>query len=220
MLRKIEQSIFLSKPIIGIVTRLDNNMHKINKSLIDNITKSGGLCLGIINIERYSNEFLDSDKIIINNILKMCDGFIIPGGSNESYLDKYIIDYATYNDIPILGICLGMQQMASFKDLEEVSNHNKSNTYVHKVNIDKNSLLYKIFKKDIYVNSRHNYKIKGLNGYRIVGICNNVVEAIEKDENIFNIGLQWHPEDIDNCELFDYFIKCTKEKIISTMNKD
>lgn len=218
MLRKIEQSIFLSKPIIGIVTRLDNNMHKINKSLIDNITKSGGLCLGIINIERYSNEFLDSDKIIINNILKMCDGFIIPGGSNESYLDKYIIDYATYNDIPILGICLGMQEMASFKDLEEVSNHNKSNTYVHKVNIDKNSLLYKIFKKDIYVNSRHNYKIKKLNGYRIVGICNNVVEAIEKDENIFNIGLQWHPEDIDNDELFDYFIKCTKDKKISTIN--
>ena len=54
MLRKIEKSIFLSKPIIGIVTRLENNMHKINKSLIDNITKCGGLCLGIINEERYS----------------------------------------------------------------------------------------------------------------------------------------------------------------------
>ena len=35
MLRKIEKSIFLSKPIIGIVTRLENNMHKINKSLIN-----------------------------------------------------------------------------------------------------------------------------------------------------------------------------------------
>ena len=62
MLRKIEKSIFLSKPIIGIVTRLENNMHKINKSLIDNITKCGGLCLGIINEERYNYEFY---KIII-----------------------------------------------------------------------------------------------------------------------------------------------------------
>lgn len=209
MLRKIEKSIFLSKPIIGIVTRLENNIHKINKSLIDNITKCGGLCLGIINEERYSYEFLDRDKLIIDNILKICDGFVIPGGSTESYLDKYIIEYATKNNIPILGICLGMQEMSSFLDLEEVSNHNKSNRYVHKVNIDKNSLLYKIFKKDIYVNSRHNYKIKNLNGYKVVGSCLDVIEAIEKDDNTFNVGVQWHPEDIDNEELFDYFINST-----------
>ena len=209
MLRKIEKSIFLSKPIIGIVTRLENNMHKINKSLIDNITKCGGLCLGIINEERYSYEFLDRDKLIIDNILKICDGFVIPGGSTESYLDKYIIEYATKNNIPILGICLGMQEMSSFLDLEEVSNHNKSNRYVHKVNIDKNSLLYKIFKKDIYVNSRHNYKIKNLNSYKAVGSCLDVIEAIERDDNTFNVGVQWHPEDIDNEELFDYFINST-----------
>lgn len=209
MLRKIEKSIFLSKPIIGIVTRLENNMHKINKSLIDNITKCGGLCLGIINEERYSYEFLDRDKLIIDNILKICDGFVIPGGSTESYLDKYIIEYATKNNIPILGICLGMQEMSSFLDLEEVSNHNKSNRYVHKVNIDKNSLLYKIFKKDIYVNSRHNYKIKNLNGYKVVGSCLDVIEAIERDDNTFNVGVQWHPEDIDNEELFNYFINST-----------
>ena len=209
MLRKIEKSIFLSKPIIGIVTRLENNMHKINKSLIDNITKCGGLCLGIINEGRYSYEFLDRDKSIIDNILKICDGFVIPGGSTECYLDKYIIEYATKNNIPILGICLGMQEMSSFLDLEEVSNHNKSNRYVHKVNIDKNSLLYKIFKKDIYVNSRHNYKIKNLNGYKVVGSCLDVIEAIEKDDNTFNVGVQWHPEDIDNEELFDYFINST-----------
>lgn len=209
MLRKIEKSIFLSKPIIGIVTRLENNMHKINKSLIDNITKCGGLCLGIINEERYSYEFLDRDKLIIDNILKICDGFVIPGGSTESYLDKYIIEYATKNNIPILGICLGMQEMSSFLDLEEVPNHNKSNRYVHKVNIDKNSLLYKIFKKDIYVNSRHNYKIKNLNGYKVVGSCLDVIEAIEKEDNTFNVGIQWHPEDIDNEELFNYFINST-----------
>ena len=209
MLRKIEKSIFLSKPIIGIVTRLENNMHKINKSIIDNITKCGGLCLGIINEERYSYEFLDRDKLIIDNILKICDGFVIPGGSTESYLDKYIIEYATKNNIPILGICLGMQEMSSFLDLEEVSNHNKSNRYVHKVNIDKNSLLYKIFKKDIYVNSRHNYKIKNLNSYKAVGSCLDVIEAIERDDNTFNVGVQWHPEDIDNEELFDYFINST-----------
>lgn len=209
MLRKIEKSIFLSKPIIGIVTRLENNIHKINKSLIDNITKCGGLCLGIINEERYSYEFLDRDKLIIDNILKICDGFVIPGGSTESYLDKYIIEYAIKNNIPILGICLGMQEMSSFLDLEEVSNHNKSNRYVHKVNIDKNSLLYKIFKKDIYVNSRHNYKIKNLNGYKVVGSCLDVIEAIERDDNTFNVGVQWHPEDIDNEELFEYFINST-----------
>ena len=209
MLRKIEKSIFLSKPIIGIVTRLENNMHKINKSLIDNITKCGGLCLGIINEERYSYEFLDRDKLIIDKILKICDGFVIPGGSTESYLDKYIIEYATKNNIPILGICLGMQEMSSFLDLEEVSNHNNSNRYVHKVNIDKNSLLYKIFKKDIYVNSRHNYKIKNLNSYKVVGRCFDVIEAIEKEDNTFNVGIQWHPEDIDNEELFNYFINST-----------
>lgn len=220
MLRKIEKSIFLSKPIIGIVTRLENNMHKINKSLIDNITKCGGLCLGIINEERYSCEFLDRDKLIIDNILKICDGFVIPGGSTESYLDKYIIEYATKNNIPILGICLGMQEIGCLfggRVVKANHLHHSPLNRVHKVYINKKSKLYQITGTDkMLVNSRHHDRLICSHLYVSAISEDGVIEAIEIPGYKFCIGVQWHPENLITFDkysqsLFKEFINSCKE---------
>lgn len=43
----------------------------------------------------------------------MCNGIVMPGGCKIYYYDKFIAKYAIENDIPVLGICLGMQILAS-----------------------------------------------------------------------------------------------------------
>jgi len=50
--------------------------------------------------------------------------------------------------------------------------------------------------------------------YKVSAKCNNIIEAIEKSNKLFNIGIQWHPEslpnDIYSKRLFDYFINTLK----------
>ena len=45
--------------------------------------------------------------------IELCDGIILPGGEKTFEYDTYVVNYCIKNDIPILGICLGMQIMAS-----------------------------------------------------------------------------------------------------------
>ena len=48
MLKKVEKSIFFTKPIIGIVGRKNNDIYKVNKSLVNKIIVSGGIPLLIL----------------------------------------------------------------------------------------------------------------------------------------------------------------------------
>ena len=143
----------------------------------------------------------------------MCDGVILQGG--DSFSDKHlrIVNYLYDENIPTLGICLGMQMMGVLFNgkLGDISNHKSNLNYVHEVNIDKKSKLYKIIKEDkIMVNSRHNnYLIKA--DLDVVGIS-DVIEAIESKNKIFFIGLEWHPESMIAYDrvantLFEYFIE-------------
>lgn len=59
-------------------------------------------------------EWVDSETITKENVsekLKNCDGIIVPGGFGSRGIEGKIItaEYARVNDVPYLGICLGMQ---------------------------------------------------------------------------------------------------------------
>jgi len=83
-------------------------------------------------------------------------------------------------------------------DLIPISNHNHSGIdYVHEVDIEEKSNLFKIVGKNkIMVNSRHNEMVISPESLNIVGYCNKVIEAVEKDDHPFFLGVQWHPEDM------------------------
>jgi putative glutamine amidotransferase len=101
--------------------------------------------------------------------------------------------------------------------LKEIPNHQQIGVeYAHPVTINTQSKLYKILGSEtIIVNSRHKEAITNPSIIKVVGYSDNVIEAVEKDDNSFMIGVQWHPEDMlrydkSSQKLFKYFFTCCK----------
>lgn len=149
---------------------------------------------------------------VINKI-NMCKGVIMQGGDDYELIHLKIIKYLYDNDIPLLAICMSMQAMGVlFKGyLVNIDNHKDKNRYSHKINIKKNTLLYKIIKRDsIYVNSSHKKCVVNTN--LVVSSYSDCIESIEDTSKKFFLGVQWHPEkmvEYDKLEykIFDYFKK-------------
>lgn len=195
---------------IGIIARDET----INNTKVKVVTKNNLKYLN--NLCDYIGIFSYDDENFNYEVLKLCDGIIIQGGSDIHKYHYKIVDYAINNNIPLLGICMGHQVVGLYstnkeeKDLVKIDNHYKIGEQ-HLVNIDKNSNLYKIFKEKLYVNSRHLFKLNEVKQpFKIVARSDDdVIEAIEYiDDEHFILSVQWHPEDMDNMQgLYNYFLK-------------
>lgn len=170
------------------------------------------------------------EKSYIMDMVDMCDGIIMPGGNRQYEYDKFIYKYALSKNIPILGICLGMQLMCNVDNEEVVKtdkpiknesniNHNEPDKlYAHKVTINEDSKLFNILKEnEIEVNSFHNYHIENVNKLKVVArSIDNYIEAVELPNKKFVMGLQWHPEkkletNELNVKIINSFIKAASE---------
>ena len=196
---------------IGITTRIITNdiglkQDKVPHSLVKKLEEHKALPIIIPNI---------SD---ISYYLDICDGFIVPGGITWNDVDVKIIKYVFKTNKPLIGICAGMQALANIDTFIDntikVDNHNVPNEeYVHEISIN-DGILKNILNKDkIKVNSRHNYMIEPKSYFKIDAVSyDGVIEAISFPEFKFIMGLEWHPEDMDDenqNKIFKYFIsKC------------
>ncbi len=221
------------KPLIGIVSRVeapgDTERLVVNDIYRRAIVKAGGIPLLILppqdldygTIKNSEMKNLNkTEKEMLLEQLKLCDGILMPGGFKILNYDFYVLEYAMKEDIPILGICLGMQTMANYKkkiELLKIDEARPHNNIDHEVIIDKNSRLYQITKKRRQnVLSRHNYEVVEPIYYDIVAYAKDgTIEAIERKDKTFNIGVQWHPEEkydesIETRRLFKEFILCSK----------
>lgn len=194
---------------IGVIFRIDktenNDVYVFNKQLIDYLLNEN---IKIIPLISYDIDFI-----------KKCNGFILPGGDFKT-IDFLVIKYAYENNIPILGICLGMQSMGEYFNgkLENTLFHYSKDNYAHDVIIDKTSKLFNILGNCIIkVNSRHKQSLINTN-IKVSAISKDgIIEAIEDKSKKFFIGVQWHPESMisyDKLEkrLLDSFIKSCKEE--------
>lgn len=204
------------KPIIGIVEwpyvdKDDDRIYEVFTPIIEWIVRSGGIPIGIFPsqiVEYYDTrlrDIKDMDSIERKDLidsLKLCSAIIKPGALKIYEHERFIYGYALEKDIPYLGICAGMQIMASHSKqlIENVRNidgsHHSKENYAHSVQIVKNTLLHNIVgTNEIMVNSRHNTHIKDNGVQRISAVSNDgIIEAIENPNASFNLGVQWHPE--------------------------
>lgn len=172
------------------------------------------------------NELMDKEKNIIEHSLNLIDGIVFPGGTKFTPYDRYVLERCIEKEIPILGICLGMQLLSCYNDKVYMEkndtsiNHNQEsdNELTHLVKIKKDSKLYNIIgKEEIMVNSFHNYHVTENSFYKICAISEDgLIEGIEYPDQLFNIGVQWHPEisydfDENSRKIIEAFIQASLE---------
>ncbi len=180
----------------------NHNTNVVYSNIVSSIYKNGGIPIGIILNENYKE------------IIDFCDGIIFQGGDTIEEYDLEALSYIYIKDKPVLGICLGMQEMGILFDGEfkTINNHKKNLNYVHDIYIDKNSKLYDIYNVNyLKVNSRHNDALKTTKLNVSALSSDNIIEAIEDKTKKFFVGIQWHPEDMIKYDekqekIFKYFI--------------
>ena len=130
-------------------------------------------------------------------------------------------------DKPVLGICRGIQVMNAvlggdlYQDIKPFEHlpHNDHWAKVHTVTIRRGTLLSRILGQDtVLVNSQHHQAVDRVApGFTLAALSEDgIVEAIEKPDARFCLGVQWHPEWLSDADpamqgLFDAFVNaCSK----------
>ena len=129
------------------------------------------------------------------------DGVILSGGNDIGEFelrDKFelkLIEYAIQNNIPVFGVCRGMQIIAKYFDCNFTEVKNQVAIY-HKLSLNKNSKYYSYLRNINEVNSFHNIAVKNIPSSLIVSAWNDdksIIKALEhKKYKIF--GQMWHSE--------------------------
>ena len=130
-------------------------------------------------------------------------------------------------DKPVLGICRGIQVLNAvlggdlYQDIKPLEHlpHNGHWAKVHTVTVRRGTLLSSILRQDtVLVNSQHHQAVDRVApGFTLAALSEDgIVEAIEKPDARFCLGVQWHPEWLSDADpamqrLFDAFVNaCSK----------
>lgn len=121
-----------------------------------------------------------------------------------------LVRLAADRQIPILGICRGIQTMAAalggsvHQDIYAAlgdgllvhSQEQERGIATHMVNIERGSLLDNLFGKTLAVNSFHHQAVSVVpDGFRVTAAApDGVIEAMEATDGRPLVGVQWHPE--------------------------
>jgi gamma-glutamyl-gamma-aminobutyrate hydrolase PuuD len=119
-----------------------------------------------------------------------------------------LLDQAMNMDLPVLGICRGMQMLnvhhggSLAQHLDNTDTHRRrtpdKSEPAHRVQIEHESLLFSVCGTTrCDVNSRHHQAVDRLGrNLRISARAHDgVIEALERPDKRFVLAVQWHPED-------------------------
>ncbi len=122
----------------------------------------------------------------------------------RSALEIALARAALRRDLPLLGVCGGMQAMNVAcggtliqdigRQIKDPLNHRRGN---HRISISPESLLQRILRRrTLRVNSSHHQAVArvGRDLVTAAHASDNIIEAIEARSARFALGVQWHPE--------------------------
>jgi putative glutamine amidotransferase len=140
---------------------------------------------------------LPNSSSLLKKYIAMFDfsGFVLTGGNSpveysgdapeRDEVDEYLISYSTENDIPLLGVCRGMQsiQQRYGNPLETVASHVTENMKICTLTGER------------MVNSYHSLgsKLCNLPLLSLATSKDDVIKAI-KHQSLRQYGIMWHPE--------------------------
>ena len=221
----------MTRPRIALTPRLvsdDNHKMGVNLAYLEALSKNGAKAYIVHNdyqsIDDYVEEF---DGLLVcggdDITLKYLNGEIDPKDNDDNYrqdlFEALMMEAFEKAKKPIFGICRGLQLYnvlkggtlyqdidKDYKDLKGLHSSDQSfRGYRHEVTIKKDSSLYRIIDRErIKVNSFHHQAIKDLGrGLSISAVCDDgIIEAIESEHFI---GVQWHPEKLNDEASFRIF---------------
>lgn len=223
------------KPVIGLTGNYGELACKLNEGYYKSIWRAGGVPVIIPPIA-------DTDVLI--NTLEHIDGLLLTGGADfnplyageepsprlgginaERDLPELLIAQLAYNrQIPMLGICRGIQTLAMAlggkvqQDISDVAQIRHSQDAdrsepTHSVTIEPDSILFNIYNKEkLFVNSFHHQAVCDPGErFRVTArSADGIIEAIESREYKSILGVQWHPECMaaeDGAPIFTWFVQ-------------
>jgi len=234
------------RPVIGITGNYQELTCKLGEGYYKQVVAAGGVPMIIPPI---------ADKTVLADTLDRIDALLLSGGADinplycgeepvpglgginsERDLPELLIARMAYNrQLPILGICRGIQTLAVALDgkveqdikLTTVKHSQDADRSepTHSVSIEKDSTLYHIYSDNpfnfqssifnlqssiLHVNSFHHQAVSDAGSrFRVVGrAADGVIEAIESAEFKPILGVQWHPECMgeDGLPLFQWLV--------------
>ena len=210
-------------PLIGITGNFGEKGCELAEGYYLSVVKAGGTPVAIPP---------HNDKEALVTLLETLDGILFSGGGDINPLllgeeplpqlhsvcpkrdeaELFLAREAFHRQIPMLGICRGIQVMAAaldgkvFQDIyvqgegakikhsQDMPRHNVS----HTVTIEEGSMLQSIFgnKQALPVNSFHHQAVSDPGPHLKVSALSpdGIIEAVESSEHKALLGIQWHPE--------------------------
>jgi putative glutamine amidotransferase len=133
-----------------------------------------------------------------------------------------LLGEALRRDVPVLGVCRGMQVMAvqaggsliqHLPDVHGEDRHRGGSGVFseHVVHLQPGSLVHDLLGDELVVNSYHHQGVDDPGRLSVTGRADDgTIEVLELAGRRFALGVQWHPEAMDDLRLFEALVAAAR----------
>ena len=142
---------------------------------------------------------------------------------NQDKTEMELIGEAIARDMPFLGVCRGMQMMSVmhggrlYQHLDTTPGHEGHGGFDgvetrHGVSATEGSLLANLMGTSIDANSTHHQGVADAGDLTVTGIADHdgLIEAVERPDKKFCLGVQWHPERAGHVVLYSGLVEAAR----------
>ncbi|MER8377177.1 gamma-glutamyl-gamma-aminobutyrate hydrolase family protein [Mesorhizobium sp. M1406] len=229
-------------PRIGITPDINDlaapeTEYVVRQNYADAISKAGGLPF-LLPYREHVHDYLDAiDGLLVTGGMFDIDPALYGQAARKDYVmkpartdfERALIEGALSRAMPVVGICNGMQLLAVClggelvqdipTEIDSALEHKPDQSASiahHRIEISGTSRHLQMPRGEVHeVNSVHHQSVLPSDAYQVLAVSpDGVVEALEKKDGGFAVGVQWHPEygvaDIDAL-IFDALLAKARE---------